>query len=1031
MARIKKYSPNIDPHLTNYATFIVDTNPNSDYFKITEFKEAFTGGKNGFLIEGSEHLLETTEIKIEILDVDGNPIYYEPGQGVPEYYEGLSKVVAVYIYEDTPIGTAKITILGELKTYNTNGVVQTIPAEWQNLYNVKWEKTFKVNRLLSNEDKVRFYKRPQVQIEELVKPLYSTTLNQITQNGIVNGTPLSPVEGQDLTNYKLATFYRLTATDTTAWTGSIVGTSLSFPDINYYPLADEVINTNELIVSTPYTSGSIVQSFVSQSYTASFSLLSGISASTVTGSFAKMTISDLTTFVGDVARVKVFRLSASDVGDYQFVQEVVLESNELLVDLNTTNSLQEYYGIFTQPILETYWVTSSNNLVTTFDQSYLYDSARFNGTDIPNYFYTVDTIPITAGVEYTLDFNVRLSQNVSSSYYISAFLSGSRQTTVNGIPTTIQINQPIATINSSDSLLQKSTSTSNINAESIDNAKLYFEIVGSGWYIANVSFKASQETAFSPDVISFIQSVPRSLPTETFNYRFEFYDINNNYIPVKVEASKTFTGGNQQALTKTLRLLPNNLYFQFDSASKAVPPTTINFNIQSTGITSSFNYTSRSFDISGFPVSQSLYIGGQYPGLLQFDSSSNAYLTVGNFTGSNPAVSVQYIEYTVESEGVTDSTVITKMVSGASGLPGADGAPAVTYTIRPYNGTAIRNSSTASLEVQAVKTIGSADILLSSTAIDNAGIVKLHVLSGSKYIPLDSASAAGYVVGLKTGSIGTHEINYNPIFYRESITNEIVLYLMPASANPLPSQIYTSLTLQDLQDGLNPGSLSTTGDMLTSDYTVSTVFSPTKGAATASFFLRGTTTNPIVACVDVYPSMSYDSNFLPRYWLYYTTGSVNPTISVQAVDDNKNIVQMGALGSYTADLAKQSKNISFTFTYTEPYTQATATANKTFTIVPSARAGYDAVSFELTPPTIVLNADAKGNILDYSPTITDLRVKQGVNYLTFTGSGAGGTFYTSSAITSVNITKGTLSSSTASLHLGVASNSTKLTKVNI
>ena len=47
--------------------------PNSDYFRITEFKESFTGGKNGFLIEGSEYLKESTDIKIEILDMIFHP----------------------------------------------------------------------------------------------------------------------------------------------------------------------------------------------------------------------------------------------------------------------------------------------------------------------------------------------------------------------------------------------------------------------------------------------------------------------------------------------------------------------------------------------------------------------------------------------------------------------------------------------------------------------------------------------------------------------------------------------------------------------------------------------------------------------------------------------------------------------------------------------------------------------------------------------------------------------------------------------
>ena len=188
MAVIKKFAENLTQTLSSFGTFLIDSDPNSQYFKITQFKDTFTGGKNGFLIEGSEHLKESTEIKIQILDVDGNPVYYEPGNGIPEYYEGTSKLIAVYVYEDTPIGTAKITILGELKTYvDEGGVVTDIPDDWKGVYNLKWEKTFQINRLLSNEDNVRFYKRPVVGITEIVKPIFNNVTTTITQTGSLSG----------------------------------------------------------------------------------------------------------------------------------------------------------------------------------------------------------------------------------------------------------------------------------------------------------------------------------------------------------------------------------------------------------------------------------------------------------------------------------------------------------------------------------------------------------------------------------------------------------------------------------------------------------------------------------------------------------------------------------------------------------------------------------------------------------------------------------------------------------------------------
>ena len=159
MAVIQKtlFAENLD----RYQTFVTDTNPNSEYFKITELADTLTGGKNAFLIQGSEYLVADTLIKIEIKDASGNVIYHEPGEGivsssvsgteiVTQYYEGVSKVVAVHVYPDTAYGPATITILGELSSYNNNGLNTPIPIDWEGQYNVKWQKQINVNPSLAN-----------------------------------------------------------------------------------------------------------------------------------------------------------------------------------------------------------------------------------------------------------------------------------------------------------------------------------------------------------------------------------------------------------------------------------------------------------------------------------------------------------------------------------------------------------------------------------------------------------------------------------------------------------------------------------------------------------------------------------------------------------------------------------------------------------------------------------------------------------------------------------------------------------------
>ena len=1038
MARIKKYAPTLNEKLTTFQTFIVDTNPNSDYFRISEFKETLTGGKNGFQIEGSEHLLESTEIKIEVLDVEGNTVYYEPGDGIPEYYEGISKVVSVHIYEDTPIGEATITVLGELKTYvDADGVVRDIPTEWKGIYNCKWERRVKINKFLSNEDKVRFYRRPKVTISEIVKPLFSNVVGTKTNTGNVSGIPLFPINGTNLNQYTLPTSYLLKITDNgnfSAWTGSVIGNQINIPSLNYTTTAQEIINKTELVVTAPYTQNGLVSSFANVPYTTTFNYTEGLDnlATALTGSFAKITLSDLTSFVGDVARVRVFRKSQTDLSDFQFVQEIALEANELLVDLATTTKNQENYGLFTTDIINDYWIESSPNITATYNQTYLYDSVKLDSVSGPNTFHTSEYIPITKDVEYTLDFNIRLGTNVSANNYVRVFLSGSLDGGA------VQVEQNITTITSDDFLLQKTTSTNNIKAQEIENARLYFEVVGSNWYIANVSLRASKETAFSPDEITFIQPVPRSLPVQTFIYKFEFYDINNNFIPVLVEREKTFNGGNLQTIQKSLQLIPSSLYFQFDSGSNPVPPTTINIQVIKTLLTGSVRYTSQSIDYDGSTHTTSEYNGGQYPGLLNQSNPDNLILTVQNFTGSRSDKNVQYLEIIGECEGFTDTVIITRVLDGFGG---------VNHIIRPYRGTQIRNSSTASLEIQAVRIDGINEILLNSTSQPSKGWnqYQLHVISQSNgvdyFINLQKAVSNNYIKGLTVGSLGSKEINYNAIFDRDSINKTRVVYLIQSSsavtgqpAYIASASVLASITLEDLQDGLDAGFMAYNTDVFTINPRTQTIFTPVSASVTGSFYKRGTNSEPFTASFEVFPSMSLNIDYEPEYWMYYVTGKFHPNITVTAIDEKNRTIPSRAVSSYIGLPTSQSKTLTVTLTYTEDYTSASISLDKTFTIVPEGKPGDESIVFEVVPANVTLNANSEGIVLDYKPSITDIKLKQGSRYLIFTGSRDAGTFHIATAsIISQNITPGNVQFTssfgvayTASLIVSASSNLTNL-----
>ncbi len=440
MAVIKKtlFPENLD----KYNTFVIDTNVNSTYFNITELPDTFTGGKNAFLIAGSNELVADTIIKIEIKDAVGNIIYHEPGEGivsssingesfVTEYYEGVSKVVAVYVYPDTTAyGPCTITILGELSSYyDSNGLLTPIPIDWQGTYNVKWQKSVNVNPTLANTTKIRFYRRPTVSITEIVSPIFRIE------------------------------------------------------------------------------SGSKVDSGINQS-------------------FADVKLSQLETFAGDVKRVKVFRTSEGDISDFDLIQDILIESKELLITTQLTASVIGNTGTFTSEILPLFWNTGS--LTAQLTSSRVESGLKLNGSGLLKYSQSLN---INASNTYELNLDAFYSSSTASN--LGIYISGSDGgdvliSTLNGITPTKNLLDTVVSFKL-DSDFQ--------------SGSLYFSQSQGEWHLGNISLRLSEDTAFSPDEISFITTMPTVIGNETYNFKFEFYDVNNNFVPVAVTQSAVFDGG--------------------------------------------------------------------------------------------------------------------------------------------------------------------------------------------------------------------------------------------------------------------------------------------------------------------------------------------------------------------------------------------------------------------------------------------------------------------------------------------------------
>jgi hypothetical protein len=440
-------------NLENYQTFLTDTNPNSTYFKISELPDVFTGGKNAFLIQGSEYLVPDTLIKIEIKDSKGNIIYHEAGEGfvsasvngesiVTEYYEGVSKVIAVHIYpnkttdingnveDGTAYGPATITILGEVSSYINNGLVTPIPIEWEGQYNVKWQTQINVNPSLANTTKIRFYKRPVANITETLSPIYT----------IVDGVKVQ---------------------------------------------------------------------------------------SNIVSSFANVKLSQIDTFAGDVKRIKVFRTSLGDISDADLIQDILVESKELLTSYELSGSVVGNAGLFTSETLEKLWI--ADGVTTQLTSSRIDNGVKLDGN---GYFKYSSSLNLSDGNIFELGIDAFYSSSTASN--LGIYISGSN----NGEYLISTLNGVSPTKNLKDQTIQFSLPLSE------PTASLYLSQSQGEWHVGNVSLKLSQDSAFSPSEIDFVTSMPTVVGNETYKFNFEFYDVNNNYVPVAVTQSAVFTGGN-------------------------------------------------------------------------------------------------------------------------------------------------------------------------------------------------------------------------------------------------------------------------------------------------------------------------------------------------------------------------------------------------------------------------------------------------------------------------------------------------------
>lgn len=117
---------------------ITDTDPLSpNYLRVTYIPDEFKLGKNLIRIRPNiPAFVENTQLYIEIIDYNGDPVYYETE--LNSETDDTFIIISVYIYEDTPPGPCAVYILGTLKNVPIPAQNQIYPVNfrWAQIVNI-------------------------------------------------------------------------------------------------------------------------------------------------------------------------------------------------------------------------------------------------------------------------------------------------------------------------------------------------------------------------------------------------------------------------------------------------------------------------------------------------------------------------------------------------------------------------------------------------------------------------------------------------------------------------------------------------------------------------------------------------------------------------------------------------------------------------------------------------------------------------------------------------------------------------------
>ena len=172
----------------NYA--VRDTSLTSPtYFDITYFPEFIGGGRSLIKLKGNGvNLLREKLSEVEILDAQGNPVYYE----VPTYIDRFENYyISVNVYDTTAPGIGSVSVVG-VATRDLQGRSLNLDNVNDLGHNVIWTRPLRILPYERNNSEIIFDDPPQVFVSQVIAPAkVSFQENTTTQYSAITGSGLT------------------------------------------------------------------------------------------------------------------------------------------------------------------------------------------------------------------------------------------------------------------------------------------------------------------------------------------------------------------------------------------------------------------------------------------------------------------------------------------------------------------------------------------------------------------------------------------------------------------------------------------------------------------------------------------------------------------------------------------------------------------------------------------------------------------------------------------------------------------------